>query len=827
MKKYILLIVSLLFITAVGFAQRTDFSGLTIVIDPGHSGYNSNDRQLSLPDLNIPGLPVWQAYFWESYSNWCKALYLDTLLTELGANVLLTREHNNYGDNLPSLSARWQFANANNATWFHSIHSNALNGATNYTLMLVKEIISTRQPAFPEAVTMSDLIGPSIMKHNRTTSTQTRLDYTFYGGPPNGYNLGVLSGTVMPAELSEGSFHDYLPETRRLMNMEYKKSEAYAIRNAFMEYFGVPKDTLGIVAGIVNDVSIGKPVNYVRVILEPLGLVYNGDFFNNGYYFFDKLQAGDYTVIFETEGYGKQSLPVTVTRGDIKFVDIRTSNITPATITQSSVRDGDSTISATANFDFTFSKIMDRTSVQNSISFEPPVTCRFTWSNSDMTVRVSPSTPMQSNTNYIIKIDGSAKDAGGTEMGQPFIRNFKTLPADQENPVVFTTYPLQTPVTRGFNPLGTVTITFNKLMDTASLRNAISLRRSSTNRPMLLWFYNFDEKTIVTLKPVEPLDLNAQYIVYITTDAKDIAQNPLRAQYNLPFYTAEKNYTATILESFSGGIGGWWAPGGSGSTAGVNIEKTITSVETNIYYPFTNNNRSMKLNYSFLPNTTNLIRVHLASGNAYSTLINTISSKKIASFVFGDGSKNRVRFCVYDNPSGANAAKASSWVTMDWHGWRLIEWNFTDPNEISSFVSNDPILGPLVRFEGYHVQHDIADEFNLEGAIYFDELMVTDEATTSVPELPSSIPSKFSLEQNYPNPFNPSTNLQLNINDKAKVKLVIYDLLGREVYVLKDEIMEPGNYTITWNATGLPSGVYFAKLYSGANISTIKMILSK
>jgi len=818
----------LLFITTVGFAQRTDLSGLTIVIDPGHGGYNSNDRQVSLPDLNIPGLPVWQAYFWESYSNWCKALYLDTLLTKLGARVLLTREHNNYANNEPSLQARWQFANANNADWFHSIHSNAYNGATNYTLILVKELITTRQPAFPEAVVMSDRIGPSIMKHNRTTSTNTRLDYTFYGGSNGGYNLGVLSGLLMPGELSEGSFHDYLPETRRLMNMEYKKSEAYAIRNAFMEYFGVPKDSLGIVAGIVNDISITKPVNYVKVILEPLGLVYNGDFYNNGYYFFDELPAGNYTVVFETEGYGKLSFPVTVTIGDIKFVDISTSNTTPPTIT-TQLRDGDTTISVTASFEFNFNKVMNRTSVETAFSFTPSANCRFTWSNSDMRVTVSPATALQSKTNYVLRIDASAKDIGGTELGTTFVRNFRTLPADEERPVVLYNYPLTN--TRNFSPLGTINIAFNKVMDTVSLRNAITFRRGTTNKPAFIWFDTIDEKTIVTIKSIDPLELNASHVVAISTDAKDATGNSIRSTYSFVFYTADKPYkNTTTVESFAGGIGGWWQPSNSGSTVGVDKEKTIVSLENNIYYPFANNRSSMRLNYVFTPNTNNLIRIHLNSGTAYTTLINAQPENRIQSFVFGNGSKNRVRFCLYDNPSGTNAAKASNWIPIDWYGWRLIEWNFTDPNEISSFVSTDPVIGPQVRFEGYHVQHDVSDEFNLEGTLYFDELTFAEIGTPdiSVPDLHQNIPSKFSLEQNYPNPFNPSTNLQLNITERAKVKLVIYDLLGREISVLIDKaVMEPGIYTANWDATGLPSGVYFAKLYSGTNISTIKMILSK
>ena len=820
MKKCILLIVSLLFITALSFAQRTDLSGLTLVIDPGHGGHNpENDRHI-IPD---PGVN-----FWESEGNFHKALFLDTLLTELGAKVILTRYTNDYPDDRlePSLTARVQVANSNNATWFHSIHSNGFNGTTNYTVILYRTN-SAGQPATSQSVDMSNIIAQHIYRHNRTTSTRIAGDYGFLT-----YNLGVLNGLQMPGELSEGSFHDFFPETRRLMNMEYKKSEAYALRNSFMEYFGVPKDTLCIVAGVINDISVAKPVNNVKVILEPLGLVYNGDNYNNGYYFFDKIPAGNYTVIFDTEGYSQNSINFSLAKGDlIRFIDMNASNTIPPTVS-TPLREGDTTISVTATFAFTFSKVMDKTSVQNAISFSPSAECSFTWSNNDMTVTVRPAMPLLSRTNYTVTISSSAKDIGGIELEEPITRNFKTLPADEERPVIIAHYPLYNPpnIFRNFHPQGTINIAFNKLMDTASLQNAILLKRGSVNRERALWFDTIDEKTIVTLKPSEPMDINASYVVQITTDAKDTEGNSIRAAYNLAFFTANETYKApTTLESFAGGIGGWWQPSASGSTTGVYVEKTNVSLENNIYYPFTDNNRSMRLNYSFMPNTTNLLRVHLASGNAFTTLIDADPSKRISSFVFGDGSKNRVRFCVYDDPLGANAAKASSWVTIDWYGWRLVEWNFTDPNEISSFVSNDPILGPQVVFEGYHVQHDVSDEHNLEGTLYFDELRITELETSgiSVPEFQNNVPDKFSLEQNYPNPFNPSTNLQLNISEKSQVKLVIYDLLGREVSVLKDEVMNPGTYKVTWNAAGLPSGVYFAKLYSGTNISTIKMILAK
>jgi len=81
----------------------------------------------------------------------------------------------------------------------------------------------------------------------------------------------------------------------------------------------------------------------------------------------------------------------------------------------------------------------------------------------------------------------------------------------------------------------------------------------------------------------------------------------------------------------------------------------------------------------------------------------------------------------------------------------------------------------------------------------------------------SELPKKFELFQNYPNPFNPSTLINYQIPVSINVKLVIYDVLGREVATLVNEKQQPGKYQVTFDASNYASGVYFYKLVvSGA-----------
>jgi hypothetical protein len=69
----------------------------------------------------------------------------------------------------------------------------------------------------------------------------------------------------------------------------------------------------------------------------------------------------------------------------------------------------------------------------------------------------------------------------------------------------------------------------------------------------------------------------------------------------------------------------------------------------------------------------------------------------------------------------------------------------------------------------------------------------------------------YEMEQNYPNPFNPSTTLRYQIPNAGHVTLKVYDVLGREVATLVDEMKESGSYTAVFNANKLASGVYFAR----------------
>jgi len=91
----------------------------------------------------------------------------------------------------------------------------------------------------------------------------------------------------------------------------------------------------------------------------------------------------------------------------------------------------------------------------------------------------------------------------------------------------------------------------------------------------------------------------------------------------------------------------------------------------------------------------------------------------------------------------------------------------------------------------------------------------------------NEVPAVYQLNQNYPNPFNPKTTIKFGLPKSADVKLVVYDITGREVAVLVSEFRTAGNYSIDFDASSLASGVYFYKITAGSFTDVKKMVLIK
>ena len=121
-----------------------------------------------------------------------------------------------------------------------------------------------------------------------------------------------------------------------------------------------------------------------------------------------------------------------------------------------------------------------------------------------------------------------------------------------------------------------------------------------------------------------------------------------------------------------------------------------------------------------------------------------------------------------------------------------------------------------------------------EFRIYTTKKLETPEAgiTTDISNIKPNIITEYNLMQNYPNPFNPTTTIKYAIPNNSKsemlnVKLIVYNILGSEVATLVNQRQSSGNYSVTFDASNLTSGIYFYRLQNGSFVETKKMVLLK
>ncbi|MCZ7613094.1 MAG: T9SS type A sorting domain-containing protein [Ignavibacteriaceae bacterium] len=81
-----------------------------------------------------------------------------------------------------------------------------------------------------------------------------------------------------------------------------------------------------------------------------------------------------------------------------------------------------------------------------------------------------------------------------------------------------------------------------------------------------------------------------------------------------------------------------------------------------------------------------------------------------------------------------------------------------------------------------------------------------------------TIPDEYQLSQNYPNPFNPATRINFSLPFESNVRLSVFNILGQEIKILVDNQVQPvGNYNLTFDASDLPSGIYFYRLIASSS----------
>lgn len=433
-----------LFIAAIMIAftaTAATAEGLKIYINPGHGGYDSDDRNVVV-DPFTSGDPDG---FWESKSNLVKGLALRDMLQERGVTVTMSRVTNTTADDL-GLSTIAALANAADVDMFFSIHSNAtgIDARRNYPLMLYRGYDAA--PSNEEDYVMSGVLFNQLIKNEATVWTSTSVNLrgcmSFYG-----YNLGVLNPLTVSGLLSEGSFHDYIPEAYRLLNNEYCWLEGLHFMKAIDDHFELEGEEHGYIGGVVlndrvqrDEVYIMYDKDYqipvcgalVQLYDESGALVdeYTTDELFNGFYCFKYVEPGDYTIKVSQDTYHPAETSITVEPNVVNYADIYMNLVrdtAPEVLSYSPIwSDGDESVKCNVEIEFNFNWDMATAETEAAFSISPAIGGTFTWENTNYRMKFIADESYQKNTKYTVTLGTGAAHGDGLSMEAPFEFSFTT-----------------------------------------------------------------------------------------------------------------------------------------------------------------------------------------------------------------------------------------------------------------------------------------------------------------------------------------------------------------------------------------------------------------
>ena len=408
--------------------------------------------------------------------------------------------------------------------------------------------------------------------------------------------------------------------------------------------------------------------------------------------------------------------------------------------------------------------------------------------------------------------------------------SFTTLGQDVTGPLILNSFPDLQGTEQNFTVDEVITFQFDEMLDGNSVTDSsISLTKEGIDIPVQYNLTNVNEQTILSIQSTNPLENDQNYVIALSQGITDTLGNQMPSNVTVNFKTSLVNYSdLTMIENFTV-PGDWKQPDYSGSTIGIIVPNTVFGFQAQTIPPASLPKKAASLRYEWDPEASEwLIREYLAGGTPRNVLFDT--TYVLQCYVFGDGSNNEFRFAVDDNypVEIATNHEVSQWYTIDWVGWRIVEWQLNDPNSVGTWLGNHILEGTL-RFDSFQMTHEPGDD--ISGQVYFDNLRLVKKIITSVDIAGNSnqIPDKLELYQNYPNPFNPSTIIAFDIPENGLVKLTIYDVLGREIETLINKWMNAGHYEFRFdgNASRLASGVYIYRISINNKAMSRRMLLLK
>lgn len=788
--KKIFLLIGILFALSV---QAKDLSGVKIYVNPGHGGYDSDDRNMAIS----PFAQGDTLGFWESTSNLDKGLMLREMLQEHGAEVMMSRVLNRTVDDR-GLETIGREASEWGADMFFSIHSNALGSQServNYPLMLFRGY--TDNPIKPEDKVMSKILFKHMIENEVAYWTRTEEyvagDFNFYPDWNNA-GLGVLRKLTVPGMLSEGSFHEYIPETYRLMNIDYKWIESYHFVKAVMEYFQRDGFTKGNIAGAVYDsrmtrtesyIQFGRdklvPLNKAKVTLLPNNITYTTDALYNGVYAFRNLEPGNYQIKVEADDHYVKTVDVVVSANKITYANMpmdRVRSTPPAVVSYAPLMANENdSINCNKPIVLNFNWDMDTESVINAFSIEPAIEGDIKFEDSQYRLVFTPKKPYDVATRYTVKLAKTAKHPGNISMENDF--SFSFLTQSRNRLAIIAASPVGG-VLHYAKP--TIEFRFDRLLDPVNVRTFIKVfdnagAEVAYNARAVFFNKIGDQYGNFVATMANDLKIGEDYTVKISGDLTDVENINVVESIEIPFKAADvRTNQGTVVETFEASDLFTYNAGQSSGVKSAKASKyTTQKLFDNSAYNFT---------YTFEENNG------AAMYSVANPSVSVKGDKVVGLHVFGDITGNEV----YVQFTSGDDVQLVRVATLDFKGWQFREVKMgLDPLKDYQFTGIK-----LVR-----INHSLA----ATGEFCLDNMLIYDNLINSIEQV------KIEGLNVYPNPA--SDYIKVSALDKIQA-LELYSVGGALMKKVNDSML---------NVKDIHSGTYILKVRTDKASTSMPVII--
>lgn len=773
-----------------------------VYINPGHGGHDSDDRNVPCPPFAAGDT----AGFWESNASLKKGFALQEMLRKKGYKTSISRITNDSESDL-ALSTIVALCNQSGADVFYAIHSNATGAGEGYRINTSMGIYRgyTGSPQVPGSDSLAACLGPFLMANKSTVWTSDTYsiygDWTFY--PSWGtQGLGVLRGNKAVSMLNEGTFHDYIPETYRLINPYYCWVEGFNFSLGADSYFHrLGNYDKGFVTGNVRDSRLLRDAKYVMhgddvrqpvnnataYLIDASGKTIDTcqiDAYEDGIYLFKFIEPGNYKVRITEPSHYEQTKDVVVTANGMTYCNFdlnRVRNTPPEVLSYSPVwADGDAAVACNEPVVMQFNWDMDPATTEKAFTITPAVEGTFTWEDTNYRLVFKPTDAYDVNTTYTVKLASTAEHAGGTAMGKDVSFKFRTR--SRNHLAVLATYPgegdrihITSPVVEIRTDSMLSPGQFNNVHVTDEAGNVLSINTRGVRKNKAGDDYGY-VRIPLSKALVEGQTYKVTFDKIISDTAGLYIPQTITHTFKAVNEGAEKA-GSTLIDGFD-------TAGQCAVNAGESSDYTTAKVATVGGSSKLFGNMALQLTYAFAERDKGRITVDLTPAEQGFT-----SADNVGIHVFGDMCYNTL----YGKFVAGTDVKLVKLSNITYHGWRY---------------ENVPLTA-LTQGQTYKLEGLVLDKCNgvmgKSGAIRFDNVLCT-QGESGVSEVEVA-----GVE------ITSGPDYIVASADTYVQGMELYSMAGQRVAA------NSGNFI---NVTAVSSGAYVVKVYVGGRVAVKKVVVA-